>query len=156
MLTTRGLSVAAAVLAALALSSATAGADDCRAKTNFKGINKAPMDAGAEKSKAAGKRGTVAPAAERYELSFEVEVSGCPEQGESRFVKASYGTVSFNYKKKYLGKGAFIADVAEKGTVNWSERNKQVSVTTKIDGNDAKGMFDVSDVQVERTVCGCR
>ena len=156
MQTTRGLFVATAILASLALSTARAGADDCRAKATAKGATKSAMQAGGDRNKAPGKAGTVSAAGEKFDLNFDVEVSGCAEQGESKFVKPSYGTVTYTYKKKYVGKGAFTGDTQEKGTVNWSERNKQVSVSAKIEGSDAKGLFDVSDVQVERAVCGCR
>src|SRR5262249_41231369 len=141
-------------------------AADCRAEAKFKDVLKEARAAAApggahtaggretlEKGRTAGARPGVG-TPEVYDVHWDVEVSGCPASAgrPHKFAKASYGTITYKLKKRDA-KGAALE---EQRTENWSDDDKVLALTSKIEGKDAQGgLFEVTGAEVVRTVCGC-
>jgi hypothetical protein len=140
-----------ASLASLALAAPSLHAGDCSASATFKQVTKEAKSAAKPGAKPAGK---IPVTASTYSVQFEVEVEGCPDSPgrHSKFAGPAYGTVTYTFKKTYLDRST----VEGKETANWNAGDKRLTVSGKIDGQDAKGIFEAGDVKVERTVCGCR
>jgi hypothetical protein len=159
---TRTLLLSTAALAFLAVAVAPVSADDCRASATLKDVKKAGSQtvgsAVGERGSAQGRVGDRLAMAGTYELLFDIEVSGCHDSAgrPHKFAKAAYGTITYTFKKKYGGVASTQGESEEKSTVNWNDDDKEISLTSKLEGKDAKGFFEVSDVKVQRTVCGCR
>lgn len=136
-------------LSALALiASAPLRADDCRAEARFRSMDKEA------KPSSPGKK-VLSVAASVYDVNFDVNVSGCPDDAArpAHFAKPAYGTITYKIKKRY-GKAA--EETEEQRSENWNKDLRELSLTDKVEGHDAKGLFELTGVEVVRTVCGCR
>jgi len=158
---TRTILLTTAALAFLAVAAAPLGADDCRASATLKDVKKAgsqSVGGSVGERGAQGRIGDKLAIAGTYELQFDVEVSGCHDSAARphKFAKAAYGTITYTYKKRYAGVAATQGESEEKSTANWNDDDKEISFTAKLENRDNKGVFEVSDVKVQRTVCGCR
>ncbi len=155
---TRTTLLSTAALAFLAVAVAPASADDCSASATLKDVKKAGSQSVGERGSAQGRIGDKLAIAGAYELQFDVEVSGCHDSAgrPHKFAKAGYGTITYTYKKRYTGVASTQGESEEKSTANWNDDDKEISLTAKLENRDAKGVFEISDVKVQRTVCGCR
>ncbi len=164
---TRTLVLSTAASAAVLLAAvAPASAEGCRVQTRLGPVTKeGGSPAATPQGTGIGSRVKGAPAAgatpATYSINFDLELTGCPASPgrPNKFATAAYGTVEFTYKKHYLKGtvgGGVAADAEGKGTQNWNRPDKEHTITTKLVANDDKGIFEVSEVAVEKAVCGCR